>query len=367
MSQRTARYGWRGNSRRLLACLVIAFAPFFTRAQIVIQSAGDGDFSNPLMWHTTEGGEKKITAPGCRTAGSTSVTIEHEVSSNCEQMDWYGEALVSIVNEGKLTVDGNVHLFGNAELNIFEGSMMHVKGDLLISGNAAIELNGSMQVDGRVVVSGEADVCGEGKARVAGAISGAGWCFDIRLQPTYPLEVKASLNDQNAVVISWKTMLIQPGDYFLVESSSNGMTYEPLGKINASQGADSAFRWYDMGATDGTYYYLVTHYNSEGEERFREVASFTLRNDDENLCELEIIPNPCVPYCDAKIINCPNGNFRTNILDASGNVIQELVPSYDSGMNINYHINKDNFLMPGVYIVNSVNDKARLSKKVIIK
>ena len=336
---------------------------------IRIESGAGESFANIANWPSNEA--TRTDEINCVLTGKSAFDIQHDVWMECPSVEWYGNTRILLESGGSLEIAGDLNLFGESLLIIEEGAMLEVHGNLGVSGMAHIEIQGELVVNGSIEVSGEATSCGDGSAMVSGAVTGTGWCYDISLAPKQPLLLMARLNNSNEVLLSWHAVNVMKGDYFEVRRSTNGMTYLllPRQPENLKDQAEwqGNYEFIDAPAGDRHYYYAVIHHNARGIERSREVIAISLSDDDQDLCDLVVVPNPCIPYCEARIIDCPGGNFKTQILDASGNVIRELIPHYDSGNNINYHINKDNFLMPGIYIINSQNDQARLSKRIIVK
>ncbi|MEZ4721068.1 MAG: hypothetical protein R2813_04230 [Flavobacteriales bacterium] len=297
----------------------------------------------------------------CALSGDEVIAVKHTVTAQCDLLEIYGDTKIRIEDGGSLIVHGALDLFGSAEITIAPGGVLRVEDNLNASGNSHLVLDGNLTAKGNIVISGSSKICGQGSAIVSGLISGAGWCYDIKITTRQPLELSAELNENQSVKLNWTG---QEGaqDKIRIERSENGMSFS---EINAVQGATA---FVDNPKFGRTYYYRLSRIAAGESVIVSEILAISLIDDaQDGLCTLEVDPNPCVPFCEARLVDCPNGNFKTQILDASGNVVTEIIPYFEADQLIKYHINKENFLLPGVYIVNSQNDKARLSKKVIIK
>lgn len=325
------------------------------------QSSADGNWDRSQAWRN---GNSPSNA--CGLTNDETVTVEHRITNNCDQLEVYGRSTVNVINQGKLIVN-DLHLFGNASVMVAEGSELVVHGNLKVAGNAKLELNGKLTVFGRFSVEGSANACGSGVAHTYASVAGDNLCYDISIQPHKMLRMEASVAEGQVVRINWESESSAVQREYILERSANGMSFQEIMRVAPMQGKLKRHAVTDLPANIGTYYYRLTLVDEDGTVMARDLVAVSLFEDKNSLCQLEVHPNPCIPYCEARIINCPDGNFVTSILDGSGNVIEELIPIPDDGNQLKYHINKDNYLLPGIYIVNSANDKARLTKKVIIK
>lgn len=301
---------------------------------------------------------------------SNSVFIEHSISSGCDPFEVYGNATFTLRNGGSLTIDGDLDIYGNATVEVDSTSSLTINGDLNVAGNGEMVLTGTLVVNGDVDVSGSGSVCGTGLASVSGSISGSGWCYEVTVLPIELMSFSARLMSDQSVELLWQTASEVNNDHFVIERSSDGMTFVEVGYINGQGNSNTVqnYSFTDRNAGSGTFYYRLTQVDFDGQFEHFEMIAVTIEDDQQtNLCTLEVNPNPCVPWCEARLADCPNGGFRTHIMDAGGNIISELIPEVDGPGGVRYHINRENFLMPGVYVVHSANDKARLSKKVIVK
>lgn len=353
----------------LFAFFILFLQPFNSALGQIhyrFQTKSPGELSQSLKPVSSN---QSTTFSKCAIYGKSSVTIEHEVTTSCQVFEVNGDAEVFLINGGSLHLQNDFELYGQAHVLVDENTTLHIDGNLSISGNADLIVDGTIIVEGNIIVSGSGSVCGKGKARASGKITGTGWCYALNLTPHENLSLQAKLDSNQNVELSWVGATSFETDYFMVERSPNGMSFSVIAKIEskASQTGKDTIRFSDHPTIYGTYYYRISQYAQNDKARASELMSISIFDHRNSFCELEIIPNPCIPFCEARIIDCPDGNFKTQILDASGNIVTELLPKMQDGENITYHINTENFLLPGVYIINSVNDKARLTKKIIVK
>jgi len=349
----------------ILFVLISGFSPNSLGQSVEYISINDGNYDEDNTWKLPS---NDIDGLDCSLSNNHVLFINHSIQVDCERFELYGKGELNISQTGGLEIKGDLELFGDAQINIEEGSSLHVHGNLILSGNSDLNIEGTLHVDGNVHVSGEALACGNGTALVAGAISGRDWCYDIQLTTANLLSLQTHFNQDHSVTLNWNARVNAGSGYFILSRSYNGMSYDIISKFRSdaeTRGGQYTFK--DYPKSGQTVYYRVTEYDGKANMKASDLAAVSIIDDEENLCRMEVNPNPCIPSCIAKVIDCPDGLFRTHILDATGNLISELVPSVEESGNIQYHINKDNFLSPGVYIINSQSDRARVTKKVIVK
>ncbi|MEX2597629.1 MAG: hypothetical protein WEC59_11930 [Salibacteraceae bacterium] len=332
-------------------------------------SISDATFENNGTWSSNNhNGNSSNTNPGCVINGRVNIYIEDSLSSNCQPLKINGNVNFIIRNGGHLNLTGAVEILGNANFSIDENSSLIINGDLEVAGNGDMELDGSLVVNGDVSVSGNAEVCGSGDAQVSGTISGTGWCMNIGLLPIDLISFKAVAKNDEHIVISWLTAVEINNDKFVLERSINGLTFDPIIEIAGAgnSNTENKYSYTDTDVTEGTYYYRLTQIDFNGDSETFDIASATIENASGEECEMEVNPNPCVPSCKA-VLDCPGGVFKTYVMDGYGRMISELIPISNYNGRSTYHINRGNFLMPGVYIINARSAEKNISKKVMIK
>jgi hypothetical protein len=330
------------------------------------QSLKDGSFDTSSQWSKDgKSGSTDKTSPGCTINDADFLVIEHELETTCSPVGVYGETKFHIKNGGHLSIDGNMDIYGAAQLLVDDQSSLFVDGDLTISGESEFLLEGNLTVTGNVNVIGEATTCGTGKANVSGSVAGDGWCLELSIQPVMILGFKAELAENQNVRLTWDAKGRTNQIDYVIERSDNGMTFTEIARF--TDPTLSKLEFTDLEVGEGNHYYRLSIFNRSGSEENIEFASVSVEASDLGLCDLVVDPNPCVPSCIATLIDCPSGVYNTSIMDASGQMVSQLMPLAKSKSRIQYHINKENLLMPGVYVIRAEGTSTSKSKKVIVK
>lgn len=283
-----------------------------------------------------------------------------------------GNAELHISSGGQLRLQGGLELLGNSRLIVDEGATLTVASGISTNGRSSIELNGSLTSYGAVEVQGQSTICGRGSSKVGGSISGLGWCLDLAVLPIELISLEARLNTDENVRLSWTSLLESESDDFLIERSSNGMSFQKIAEVEGMAESDmgSTYSYEDQGLKPGLYYYRISQVGSSGETEAIELIAATIERDPETgLCSLEIDPNPCVPACTVTLSDCPGSAFRAVLMDGAGRMVSELIPvnTRDRESKIQYYLNEDNFTMPGVYILRAQSENSDISEKLIIQ
>jgi len=336
-------------------------------------SHDDGTFEASGTWAKDNYEGQEISEhPSCSMSGKTSVNIQDSVVSLCDKMILSGNAQLLIAKGGELHLKGGMELIGNAQVTVEQGGNLIIGGKLEMTGGSKLNLSGSLSVNGNIEVGGQAFACGNGDAKVGGSIAGIGWCLDLNVLPIEMINIDAKLHAEKNLLLEWTSLIESEEDVFIVERSSNGMSFEEIGRLEGTAERENTpkYQLEDNGLPPGHYYYRITQASRSGEAEVVEMIAATIApNEETGVCELEVDPNPCVPGCTVTLTDCPGSAFRAYVVDGAGRMISELVPvnTRDKERTIQYHLNKNNFAMPGVYIIRAESDQADVSKKLIIQ
>jgi hypothetical protein len=155
-------------------------------------------------------------------------------------------------------------------------------------------------------------------------------------------------------------------DYFTVEKTKDGFTFENVGIVDGAGNSTSIimYSFWDSLPYDGVSYYRLqqTDFNGKSTYSHLNAVDFDVPSD----FDFNVYPNPST------------GDFSITLKANLGNEV--LVYVYDvlgkeayskvlitevKGENV-YSINQEGTLAPGVYMVTATSDDAVLNKKLII-
>lgn len=189
--------------------------------------------------------------------------------------------------------------------------------------------------------------------------------------PIHLLSFDARL-EGNTVRVEWTTATEQNNDYFTVERSTNGLTFDEIAEVpgagNSNQPIDYSI--YDDSPVLGTTYYRLKQTDFDGKYEYFDIVAVNYSKNNEGTCVLKVYPNPCPGRCAITLENCQEnerGEMKVELFDAAGNRIYQNIPYRDSDGSFSFYINTDNNMAPGVYIVRAAAVRESYKKRMIVK
>jgi hypothetical protein len=171
--------------------------------------------------------------------------------------------------------------------------------------------------------------------------------------------------DRGLMTINWSTASETNNDFFLLERSDDGISWEPVKTIPGA-GNSSTIRNYsvnDLSPYDGTTYYQLTQFDFNGDyETFTPCVGFC---SDSGIEIVTVYNNFNSSHFTLTVNSTTNEQFDLYLLDMSGKVV-----ATQSNLTINAGTNqveiyKGNLPM-GIYMVKLVNGNHLLTRKVAL-
>lgn len=200
-----------------------------------------------------------------------------------------------------------------------------------------------------------------GVSQISGTISPS---VDVEVvESTVPIKLESfSINlVNNQPLLNWKTVTEINNDYFKIERSNNGYTFQNISKV---KGSGTSFELHKYKFTDetklnrGTYYYRLSQVDFDGERAYFGVKSITI---DDNYDLIEIFPNPVKSGKILTIQSSREVEKKIIILDESGKIYRSIV-SDEQVVRIN-----TNGLNSGIYFVRiEEGGMKKVTRKLVI-
>ncbi len=352
-----------------LLLMLLSFAP---PPPTNYYSISDGDFTTNGNWSGTGHSDASCGCnPGCAVGNNENVYIEHAMTSSCDPLDVSGTGTLTVRNGGSLVISGDGGLTGNGTFVIETGSSVTVNGDLDISGNGTLTVDGTITVNGDINMSGSAEVCGTGTVSVTGTITGSGPCPTVTVLPVELLYFDAAASG-NKVILTWATASELHNDYFTIERSANGLTFESIAEIPGAGTSNQTieYRHEDMQPLLGTTYYRLKQTDFNGAYEYFNIVAVNISLSAKEDCILKVYPNPCVGNCMVTLSKCSqsyNAQILVELVDASGAIVYSKIPNRNFDGSFDFYVDKSNNLKPGIYFVRATSNDEAYSDKVIVK
>jgi hypothetical protein len=299
---------------------------------------------------------------------------------------------ISIQNNTTFTIESNAVLTINGDLNIQNNFTLNCAGTLIVTGKlitqngASITINGggNFQVNGDVTLGNGADITVDGNFTIGGSFSmgtnstfdgtgnvsvsgsgcsnwsGPGSCGSGPL-PVKLLSFSAKDNGDETVTITWETASEKNNDYFTIQQSTDGITYQEIGTVrgNGTSKDRLKYTYTDYNPAGGRSYYRLEQTDYDGtKEAFSPIAINVISKE-----SMGAFPNPLTGR--KLTVSLPHPEAGTlSILDHSGNAVHHQAVT---GTSKDVVINLSTDLAPGQYYLHyktkSSSQSLKLSKE----
>jgi hypothetical protein len=192
-------------------------------------------------------------------------------------------------------------------------------------------------------------------------------CIPVVL-PIELLDFEATL-DKNKVELKWATATETNNDYFTVEKSKDGYTYEQVAKVSGSGTSTSIVNYTetDFHPYEGISYYRLKQTDYNGLYNYSNVVPVEYHSNGD--FGFSIFPNPGEAKDDIKIqLNAAKGQeILVVVRDLTGREFFSKVLVMETANGQIEAIDNNHTIAPGVYLVTASSMNAFYSQKLIIK
>jgi hypothetical protein len=272
-----------------------------------------------------------------------------------------------VINNLSLNVSGSLIVKGNIQMNngasISVTGTVDVEGDFIAGNNATVAISGggTMNVDGAVTIGNNGNLTGPpGSFTAGGCTQGGGSTFcDSGTLPVELLFFKA-LATTTQIELSWATASELNSDYFQIEKSSDGLSYETLLQVSAQGNSTSRvdYQTYDEKPKVGKSYYRLKEIDVDGKEIIYQVVlvDFTgVRN-------ASVYPNPLRngESITLELNFVPEYPLEVSVFDLSGKTIEKQMLA-KSSLTLPVQLNT------GMYILKVISPEYKSTSKFVVQ
>jgi hypothetical protein len=313
--------------------LIFNLVSLFANASLCTAIA-NGNWNAPSTWscgHAPSDGDSMVVPFG----RSVTVNINSPVYSG----------MVVIIN-GILIFDVG------QKINICPGAFMISATGILDGGNPGSKIN----ICGTTVWNGP----GPGY----GPLSWSSWPLPIELT-----SFEGKSND-NSISISWTTQTEMNNDYFTLERSTNGASFEEIARVdgNGSTIEHHDYSFTDLNPSRGTNYYRLKQTDFNGQSETFHLISIEFNNSPSG-CVLNVYPNSTESNLTITFSDCPednNGTIYIQVFDAQGRIIMTAIPERNGQGGFTCTLQLNDNLNKGLYFIRSSSSKSVYQKKAVI-
>lgn len=169
------------------------------------------------------------------------------------------------------------------------------------------------------------------------------------------------------IKLKWTTLSEKENDYFAVERSSDGKSFEDRGHVKGF-GTTSSVHEYSFTDVDNlaeVLYYRLRQVDWDGKEHLSQTIALPLKN--KGGLSLNVYPNPTSLNTEF-IVQSTNihGEGKLSIVDITGRVIYSKTLQSSEGKSLEI-ISTSSILHAGCYIVSLISESETISTKLIVK
>jgi len=173
----------------------------------------------------------------------------------------------------------------------------------------------------------------------------------------------ARLKNEKEVELDWETEVEINNDYFQIERSQDGYTFENIGEVSGagSTSRRSSYQYLDFEPNKGINYYRLKQVDYDGTYEYSEIRAVEV-DVDVNLGEVSVYPNPASEFITVSLEKTP---IRGVILLINGMGQAVISQALEEG-STTYTLQVDH-LPKGIYWIRIGGDTPEFTSKVVIQ
>lgn len=352
-------------------------------AKTVYSIVANTDWTNGNHWSLTSGG----AACNCTPDISKDVIYIETTVQSAAGLQFGPSVYVFISSTAIFTITGNTE-FGNGSIvEIDNGGSLIINGDLVNNNNSnQMIFDGTFQLNGSYTGGNGSSIIGSGCFSSTGTITttgtgsiygstddcATGTCSVCGSNPL-PIELLSFNADlctmeKEKVFISWTTATETNNDYFTLEKSFDGFSFELAGTIKGAGNSTlaSTYNFTDYNLFDGPAYYRLKQTDFDGKYSYSKLIIAETNSSDK--FTFTIFPNPSDGE---NIFVCSNTIKDTEgvslvIYNSFGSLLYaEEIATINGSLSTT--IKASEILLPGMYYIVISSSNQRYSRNITIK
>lgn len=341
----------------------------------------DDGFGN-ISW-STDGG---VSSCGCTPTKNDDIIVNHEinltgpfqikgtltinsggklniVNSSTGDLEISSTGTLTIKSGGVLEVQNDFDIRNGAMVVVETGGIITVGGDFQNFNNSNdVTINGTLDVTGNLTNGNGGVIGGSGNITVGGTVTnngsiGGSTGNDLGTLPVEVLYFDGSIDAQYHAVLEWATTSEENFDFFTIERSLDGLSYEIAGTVGGAGNSKGTlyYTYIDEQKIEGSIYYRLKATDIDGFEEYHGVVSLQGKG----MSGILIFPNPSNGKS-ITLVNSFSGNGRLelNIMDMSGRTVYSQKVNFGQNtINFNRLLEKGNYFLIVRSNENTYNEK----------
>jgi len=175
---------------------------------------------------------------------------------------------------------------------------------------------------------------------------------------------------QSHVCLDWATATETNNDYFIIEKTRDGNTFEFVAKVNGAGNSNTVkdYSAIDNSPYSGVSYYRLKQTDFNGDYKYSDLRKVNFDNSVPSIFTLNVYPNPGAGNAINFAINTDKGKeVLVVVYDVTGReAYSKILITEQTGENI-FALDPSGRLSQGMYLITATSDNNIFSKKLIIK
>ncbi|RLD60440.1 MAG: hypothetical protein DRJ01_09645 [Bacteroidetes bacterium] len=235
---------------------------------------------------------------------NSSLTIDGDLTIDSLHINNRADLFVN----GTLTILGGVTMSNNSVLNVDVNGDVDVQGDFTAGNNVDLIVDGTIDIDGDLTAGNGTTLDGTGTVTVTGDVSGdEGFVGDSQIN-TLPIKLLSFnvFNNNNQIIINWVTASEINNDYFSIERSVDGVSFEIIDIVNGAGNSNNVLNYetIDNKPLQGTSYYRLKQTDYDGKFEYSSLVAVKVHK--------EVISQAMNVYPNPVLKNSQNVNVKIN-------------------------------------------------------
>lgn len=358
--------------KKLLTLLFIYFISISSVFSATLYSRTSTGFYNVGTWSTMGCGgilcgcsptaaDNIIICAGQTVTCNTAIVVGP--GGNCASITIQNGGTLNMEPSGVLTVKNGGFLTINAGGNLFV--------DVFINNNNSdgVIINGTLTVSTSFDNGVGADIVGSGTISLATGSTyiNDGTIFGVTVLPVELLSFTGEAKEKT-VDLFWATASEMNNDYFAIERSTDGFSFENIGTVDGAGNSTSIinYSFTDIFPFRGVSYYRLKQTDYDGNYKYSDLVSVEFKGTNE--FSFEVFPNPTTgENINISLNTGEQEEMLVVVYDVTGQEIYSTVfITSTNGKNV-YAIDSSNRLSAGVYLVTATSKDKVYSKRLIVQ
>jgi hypothetical protein len=166
------------------------------------------------------------------------------------------------------------------------------------------------------------------------------------------------------ITVKWSTLSETNADYFIVERSLDGVSFQEIGQVTATGTSASLvkYEYFDNAPSAGQNQYRIVHVDKTGDSHDSQTIEVNYFRP-EGISWGSVGPNPASDYLAAAFYSPKSGAYTVQVMDVTGKFVQTSTIDAVTGGN-NLRIDLANY-RSGNYFLSIAGNAGRLTRKFV--